>query len=201
MPRTHYLLIIPALAAGLLLAPKGAMAQFVVTGPQSPIAGSLTAWWNHHIPTRFQAHGRFEVHPLTGSEMDAYLQTGDTDAGDNQSSHADDGEIDGVFEDNPARITLRIPTAGDPDMFTFAHEYGHYVWFDLLTKDDRRRYESLYKKQKTAHHLVTRYAATDVEEGFAEAFSFYANEAPILARRDAASYQFLNTWNALAPSL
>ena len=197
-----------ALAAGLFLAPHAARAQIVVTGPVTPTARTLTAWFARHIPARFAARGRFEVRPLSDGEMDAYLRAGDAgqdspdqDLSDqDQSSHDDDGAIDGIFEDNPARITLRVPASGQPDLDTFAHEYGHYVWFNLLSQGDRKRYECLYKKQKAAHHLVTRYAETDVEEGFAEAFSSYANEPPLLRRRDALSFQFLNQWPAILPT-
>jgi hypothetical protein len=181
-------------AGGLLLAPRAAGAQTVVSGPATPASRALAAWLAHHVPARFAARGRFTVYPLGEAAMEAYLRAGDPD--DDSNSHEDDGEIDGVFEDNPPRITLRVPAAGAPDLDTVAHEYGHYVWFDLLSKDDRRRYESLYKKQKAAHRLVTRYAETDVEEGFAEAFAAYANEPARLARRDALSYQFLSHWPA-----
>jgi hypothetical protein len=204
MTRARSLLLVPLLAAGLLLSPHGAGAQLVVTGPATPTARSLTSWFAHHIPARFRARGRFEVRPLNDDEMEAYLRDGEADGdqdhpnqdNQDQSSHADDGEIDGVFEDNPARITLRIPASGRPDLYTFAHEYGHYVWFNLLSQDDKRRYEGIYDKQKARRHLVTRYAQTDVEEGFAEAFSFYANEPPLLLHRDALSYQFLSQWPA-----
>ena len=196
MKRARLLLLVPLLAAGLLLSPHGAGAQIVVTGPVTPTARSLTSWFARHIPARFEARGRFEVHALSDDEMDAYLRSGDADADQDQNSHADDGEIDGVFEDHPARITLRIPASGQPDLYTFAHEYGHYVWFTLLSRNDKKRYASIYKKQKALHHLVTRYAQTDVEEGFAEAFSFYANEPPLLLHRDALSYQFLSQWSA-----
>lgn len=198
MTLSRSVLLVPLLAAGLLLAPHGAAAQIVVPEAPAPISQSLTTWFDHHIPARFGAKGRFEVHPLNNSQMAAYLQDGDPLA--DQNSHADEGEIDGVFEDDPPRITLRIPETGEPDMYTFAHEYGHYVWFTLLTRGDRKRYEAVYKKQKAAHHLVTHYAQTDVEEGFAEAFSFYANEAPLLLKRDAASYQFLTQWPAPSPA-
>ena len=194
---SRLLLLVPLLAAGLLLA-HGASAQLIVTGPPTPAAQALGSWWGQHIPTRYQARGRFEVHPLTDNQMEAYLAEGQPGADPDQNSHTDEGEIDGIFEDNPPRITLRIPDTDPPDMFTFAHEYGHYVWFNLLSKDDRKHYGSLYKKQKAAHHLVTRYAETNAEEGFAEAFSFYANEAPLLLHRDPVSYQFLTQWNRLA---
>jgi hypothetical protein len=180
--------------AGFLVSAPRADAQIVVTGPATPAAHILMAWFAHHLPARLGPHGRFEVTPLTDNVMDDYLRTGDTDQ--DQNSHTDDGEIDGIFEDNPPRITLRLSADGLPDLYTFAHEYGHYVWFDLLSDVDKKRYESVYKKQKAAHHLVTRYASTGLEEGFAEAFSFYANEAPLLRHRDPLSYQFLNQWVA-----
>ncbi len=195
MTRTLSLFIALILAAGLLLTPRGARAQIVVTGPATPTARLLTTWFAHHIPARFAARGRFDVNPLSDAEMEMYLRTGD-DGDQAQSSHADDGEIDGVFEADPDRITLRIPTSGRPDLYTFAHEYGHYVWFNLLSRDDQRRYEGVYRKQKAAHHLVTPYAQTDVEEGFAEAFSFYLNDPALLLRRDALSSQFLSQWPA-----
>lgn len=199
MARARSLFLLLLLAAGLVLSARHAHAQIIVTGPGTPVSRSLTLWFEHHIPTRYQARGRFEVNPLNDDEMEAYLRGGDSDGG--QDSHADDGEIDGIFEENPPRITLRIPISGQPDLYTFAHEYGHYVWFNLLSRDDKKRYEGIYRKQKAAHHLVTRYAATDVEEGFAEAFSFYANEAPLLLHRDALSYQFLGQFAAPVAAL
>lgn len=193
-PLSSSLLLVPLLAAGLLLAPHRAGAQIVVTGPLTPAARSLTAWFPRHIPARFQARERFEVNPLSDAGMSDYLRADDD--GQGQNAHADDGDIDGVFEADPDRITLRIPPSGRPDFYTFAHEYGHYVWFNLLSREDKRRYEGVYKRQKAAHHLVTRYAQTDVEEGFAEAFSFYANDPALLGRRDALSSQFLAQWPA-----
>jgi hypothetical protein len=193
---------IPCLAAGLLLTTRIATAQIpippplIVTGPSSPTSALLTSWFDRQLPSKFRAKEQFEVHPLTESQMASYLQDASGDTQSDPNSHTDDGTIDGIFEDKPPRITLLVPDNGNPDLFTFAHEYGHYVWYDLLTKDDRKRYETVYKKQRVGRHLVTRYAETDVEEGFAEAFSFYALEPPLLRHRDGASYQFLSAWPA-----
>lgn len=173
-----------------------ARAQLDVSAPSPIQARQLATWFEQHMPVRFRAHSRLTVRELTDRDMDAYLKA-DKDPSDNsfQSSGSDDNaEIDGVFEGDPDRIALRLPASGTLDMYTFAHEYGHFVWFHLLSRDDRRRYEGIYNKQRTAHHLVTRYASTDLEEGFAEAFSFYASEAPLLARRDPLSFQFFNQW-------
>lgn len=175
---------------------RPARAQLDVSSPSPAQARQLQAWYEQHMPVRFRAHSRLTVRELSDADMNDYLRA-DQDPSDNSfqsSSGGDNEEIDGVFEGAPDRIALRLPASGNLDMFTFAHEYGHFVWFNLLTRDDRRRYEAIYKQQRGAHHLVTRYAATDLEEGFAEAFSFYASEAPVLERRDPLSYTFLHQW-------
>jgi hypothetical protein len=66
-----------------------------------------------------------------------------------------------------------------------------------MTKNQRAIYRGLYSNQKAAHHLVTDYARESVEEGFAEAFSYYSMEPATLAKRDSASLHFLD---GLAPS-
>lgn len=171
-----------------------------VSAPTTAQARQLQTWYEQHMPLRFRAHSRLAVRELNDQQMDAYLK-GDEDLTDNSydspaNYNGDDGlgDVDGVFEGDPDRIALRLPASGSLDMFTFAHEYGHYVWFNLLSGDDRHRYEAIYKRQRAARHLVTRYASTDMEEGFAEAFSFYVAQAPLLARRDALSYQFFSQW-------
>lgn len=169
-------------------------AQLSVSAPTDAQVRLLQNWYAQHIPARFRARSPFTVRELSEAQMDAYLKGADDGQEDNSSSHAadDTGDIDGVFESDPDRMALRLPDSGSIDMFTFAHEYGHYVWFHLLNGSDRSRYETLYKRQRASHHLVTRYAETDVEEGFAEAFSFFANEPPMLARRDQISFDFLS---------
>lgn len=174
-----------------------AEAQISVSAPSSAQARQMQAWYQHHIPQRFRAHSPLQVRELNDAQMAAYLKGGEDDTGSDsgQMSHtADDGDgdIDGIFESDPDRIALRLLPGTGVDLFTFAHEYGHYVWFHLLGKEDRKRYEAVYNRQRAAHRLVTRYAGTDLEEGFAEAFSFYACEPLMLARRDPQSYQFLN---------
>ena len=173
-----------------------------VAGSPSPTAHALTAWFAQHIPAKFQARGAFEVRPLPDFDMDEYLHGGDSD--DNspnsnaQDSKDDDDEIDGVFVNNPPRIVLRVPESGKLDFYTFAHEYGHYVWFDLLSKGDRKRYEVLYDKQKAAHKLITDYAAESVEEGFAEAFAASVNAPATLLHQDPLSFRFLAAWPKLS---
>lgn len=171
-----------------------------VAGPASPTAHSLSDWFTKHIPPKFQARGPFEVSPLSDFGMDDFLHGGDSDDQTQSNSESpsnaqdEDDEIDGVFVDHPPRILLRIPDSGTIDFDTFAHEYGHYVWFKLLTKGDRKRYEAIYDKQKSAHKLITDYAAESLEEGFAEAFSADINAPAALLHEDPLSYRFLAEW-------
>jgi hypothetical protein len=110
-----------------------------------------------------------------------------------QASDADDDDtIDGIYEDQPSRITLRGSTSPNDLPYTFAHEYGHYTWQAFLTRSDRARYAQVYKHQLKAHHLVTDYAATNLDEGFAEAFSFYIVNRSELDKRDHESCKFLD---------
>jgi len=192
--------------AGLLLLARPSSAQMTVTGPATPTAHALAAWSRQHIPARFQAHDKVEVQALSDAAMDDYLHAdsdSDTDssndANNNDANHDGNSEnsaeeIDGVFTDNPPQITLRVSDPAQIDYATFAHEYGHYVWFDLLTKEDRKRYKTIYERQKAAHRLITSYAAESLEEGFAEAFSADLVTPAALLHQDPLSYQFLSRW-------
>lgn len=182
-------------ASVLLLLPLSPVkAQMTVAGPPTPAAHTLSVWFGQHIPVRFQAREPFEVQPLSDFDMDEYLHGSDEDDTPASNSQSDDDEIDGIFVNHPPRILLRVPESGKIDFYTFAHEYGHYVWFDLLTRDDRKHYAALYSKQKSAHKLITDYAAESVEEGFAEAFAAEVNAPATLLRQDPLSHRFLTTW-------
>ncbi len=183
--------LVPLALAGLLLFGRPATAQIVVNGPpQAPAARALTAWFGRHVPAKFRPRGKFEVKPLSDPEMDDYLHNGD----DGPHSQNDDDEIDGVFVNHPPQIVLRVPERQAVDFYTFAHEYGHYVWFDLLTQGDRRQYKTLYERQKSAHRLITGYAGVSLEEGFAEAFAVSLTDPVTLSRQDPASARFLTRW-------
>jgi len=198
-----------ALLSGLLTATwiqshSTARADIVVDGADPTWNHTIQDWCSQHIPEPFRARDRMQVRLYNDRQMEAYLSPTPDGSGadDRQQQHqsnntgaaSDTSDIDGVFEDSPPRVTLRMSGAAMPDMFTFAHEYGHYVWFDLFTGADRKRYEAIYKRQRNQHHLVTAYASTDLEEGFAEAFSFFIADPVTLTHRDADSGRFLEAW-------
>jgi hypothetical protein len=166
-------------------------ADLSIIGATNKQYNAIEDAFKNHIPARFHTGDAIDVQILSRSAMLAYIKQGEPD--DQSADQSGDDTIDGIYEDGPPTVTLR--SSGDIDdlSFTFAHEYGHYVWQDLLTKSERKRYEQIYDKQRAAHHLVTAYAATELDEGFAEAFSFYAMEPPVLEKRDPLSYRFLAT--------
>jgi len=176
-----------------------ARAEIVVDGSDATWNRVIQDWCSQHIPEPFRTRDRMQVRLYNDRQMDAYLNPAPDNAGEDRQQHqssnaGDTSDIDGVFEDSPPRVTLRMNGDSMPDMFTFAHEYGHYVWFDLFSGADRKRYEAIYKRQRAQHHLVTAYASTDLEEGFAEAFSFFVADPASLNHRDADSGRFLTAW-------
>jgi len=189
-PRFAALVLVASAFALFVFSSRPAHADLSITGASNKQYDVIENVYKSHIPTRFHSSDTITVQVLSRTGMLDYVKEGENDQSADQG---DDDTIDGIYEDGPPTVTLRSTNDSDDFSFTFAHEYGHYVWQDLLTKDERKRYEQIYNKQKAAHHLVTVYAATELDEGFAEAFSFYAMEPPMLQKRDPLSYQFLST--------
>jgi len=162
-------------------------------GPAA-VTQSLTNWYDQNIPAAYKLTCPLLVHEMTEPELIDYINSGSGAHKSKTPTVSNTDDIDGVYDRNPPRIAVEVEN-GRVDNFTFAHEYGHYVWFELMTKADRRAYEAIYKQSRSDRHLVTDYAAVSVDEGFAEAFSFYVNLPQDLQHRDAVSYNFLANWS------
>lgn len=176
------------------ISPSALADEPTIDGPAS-VTQSLTSWYDQNIPSAFRVACPLLVHEMTESALIDYINSGSGAHQSKTSTVSNTDDIDGVYDRNPPRIAVEIEQDGKVDDFTFAHEYGHYVWFELMTKADRRAYEAVYKQSKSDKHLVTDYAAVSVDEGFAEAFSFYVNLPQDLQYRDADSYDFLSNWS------
>jgi hypothetical protein len=116
---------------------------------------------------------------------------------DSPEEDEDDTDIDGCYqnggEKQPVRIFLRETLRGEEAALVFLHEYGHYVWDELLTRSQQRAYVRLWHEQKRTERLITDYAETSPEEGFGEAFSYFLRQPNALRRVDARSARFLQT--------
>lgn len=182
-------LLILASVSSSLISPMRARADLEITGASTSQRDTLQSIFNNHIPARFRTKDEIDVQVFDRQAMLDYIHEGEP--ADQSADQAGDDTIDGIYEDGPPTVTLRSTPNLDDLSFTFSHEYGHYVWQDLLTKAQHKEYAAIYYKERAAHHLVTAYAATELDEGFAEAFSFYAMAPPILQKRDPLSYRFL----------
>ena len=112
---------------------------------------------------------------------------------DNHNSDLADGEyVEDEDSDEPPTIRLADTLDEVNSSLVFAHEYGHFVWNDKLTRAQRRAYRHLWLRQMRAGHLVTNYASDSPEEGFAEAFSYFLQKPDQLKRKDMESWRFLN---------
>lgn len=88
-------------------------------------------------------------------------------------------ELDGWYSD----CTHTIPRTPDAELWVVSwpdnsprrcedalcHEYGHYIWFRMLTHEEQEAYEALWKSEAPFYY-ASDYAATNAKEGFAEAF-------------------------------
>jgi len=123
---------------------------------------------------------------LNDREMNAYLARASGAANIRYDA------IDGVYDDDLSTIALRLTSPNDDVSATFAHEYGHFVWQRIFTKDQRKRYEQDYKAELRARNLISTYAAVSLEEGFAETFSAYVLTPSTVAVKCPASCRCLD---------
>jgi len=191
--KAHQLLIklFLALSIGAVLAlipGRSAVASItIVGGTDSERAAIQTAYTS--IPLCCSQSCSICVRILADSDMDSYLQAC---AASESEKLVDASAVDGLFQNTASTITLRESDASSLSA-TFAHEFGHYVWLNVLSKSQRVQFSRLYKKQQTSHTFVTSYAAVSPQEDFAEAFSFYCLQKPLLSSKDSGSCCFLST--------
>lgn len=129
---------------------------------------------------------RVAVRLLDDQAMDARLQAA---AHSQRLVNAD--AVDGFYQNACPTITLRVSSPTADVSATFAHEYGHYVWMNVLSAKQRDQYRKIYDTQRSAHRLVSQYAAVSVDEGFAEAFAAYIHDYSGLCQRDSLSCCYL----------
>lgn len=122
----------------------------------------------------------------------------------NRDEAHDDSLVDGCYEsggpheDDFPTITLRDSLSSEERNLVFTHEYGHFVWDEILTDRQRDRYARLWRDLKRAGRLVTEYAGDSEEEGFAECFAYSLRKPGLLQHRSPEAAQFLR---ALAAEL
>lgn len=79
----------------------------------------------------------------------------------------------GLYYNFPPRIYVDAGVSGDLWNHVCVHEYGHFVWFRLMTMEERAEYVEVWEILKKFDALPTPYSRVHPDEGFAEAFTFY----------------------------
>ncbi len=178
---------IAILLVGCGFGPSSARADVAIAGGTDAQRMAIAAVYDS-LPACCKSDFRVAVVLMTASALDRYVRNGLDPV---SARMLNVSSIDGVYENPAPTITLRSDGDCATLCQTFAHEYAHCLWQRRLTRDQQRDYTRLYASQKAARHLVTPYAATSVEEGFAEAYSFFVTAPATLAHRDSASSAFL----------
>ena len=190
-----------ALAASLLI-----LLVFVLSGWPAcatlriTIGSPHASLWQRiydQIPEVFKSHSSVLIKEVSDEEMEDLVGEHERDLQHNGSSQ---GVVDAFYQsaqserDPTPSITIRRALPEYSAQFIFTHEYGHFVWYEKLSRSQRSEYKRIWREQKRAGSLVTRYAGEDEYEGFAEAFAFYLRSPAKLRRIDAESWHFLNAF-------
>lgn len=172
--------------------PASASLRVVGEGPRAALWQRLY----DALPAPWKTERTLLVQELTDAEMAAFLaRVGGNGSADRAES---DSTVDGCYQKSGrtkgevGTIRLCRRLEGAQAELVFAHEYGHFIWDQKLVKAQRARYKTLWRQQKRAGHLVTKYAGEDVEEGFAEAVAYFLRQPATLQERDPESYRFFS---------
>ena len=157
------------------------------------------AFWRRtysQLPAAWKAHDVVYVREVTDEDMDRFVEKFE---GPNSK---DNSIVDGCYqasvahEDVAGQITLRQSLRGENAALVFTHEYGHYIWSNLLTSADRAWYHRVWRDQKRNNSLITEYAGESDEEGFAEAFAYYIRKPSKLRHVDGRSFAYMTEMQA-----
>jgi hypothetical protein len=166
--------------------------------------GPRASFWRtiyDKFPKAWKSGRPLVVREVSDREMDRLVAQ--TENGDDQDQN-DDSVVQGFYDrgkrdSDPDSITMRASLKSEEAGFVFTHEYGHMIWDEVLTRNDRREYGRIWTEQHRRHRLVTEYAADSVEEGFAEAIAAWMRTPEKLKRRDMDSWQFVDDLAHLNP--
>lgn len=196
LPRVRFLFrsLLPLLFVSLAITPSR-------TTVRAERETGRSAVWNRlyeALPSVWKTRQTVIVREVSDREMDD-LTRDDSRSGfsnsPDRSESEDEGEIEGFYEYSPRRgapvITLRSSLSSGEAEFVFTHEYGHFVWENILSDDQCDAYFRLWSRQRHNRSLVSDYARDSVEEGFAEAFAHLLRRPERLHKRDARSETFL----------
>lgn len=157
--------------------------------PQAKVWRKLYA----EIPEKWRTAREIVVEEVSGAELKRIAaEDEDTEARDEES---DETDIDGCYQNSgikePIHIFIRETLRGEAAELVFLHEYAHFIWDEFVTPDEQEIYTKVWREQRRNKRLVTQYASTSVEEGFADALSYALRKPKYLKQRDPRSARFM----------
>jgi hypothetical protein len=147
------------------------------------------------FPEAWKSRAVVVVREVSDREMNRLVRERE----EGESRDSDDNEVQGFFEYSGPRedvptIVLRESLQLEDASFVFTHEYGHFIWEEKLSEQERDDYFQIWNRQRRNRRLVSQYANDSVAEGFAEVFAHYLRKPARLHKRDSLSEQFLEDW-------
>ena len=127
------------LMSGSLL-PPAARADLALTGGTPAQQGQIQSVFSS-MPPRCHTTCRVCVSLLGDQAMDACLRMC---AAAHAQRLVNADAVDGFYQDPLTTITLRTSSPTTDVSATFAHEYGHYVWMNVLSPAQREQYRNVY---------------------------------------------------------
>lgn len=148
------------------------------------------------LPSCWKSDRAITVRELPSAEMAALITR---NGGRVSPSRIGNGiGVDGCYQKdcnsktNAGTICLCL-NQGTQAELVFAHEYGHFIWDEKLTKAHRASFKRLWQKETRAGRLITKYAGENVEEGFAEVVAYFLRQPDDLYQREPESLLFLQS--------
>lgn len=85
---------------------------------------------------------------------------------------------------NGSLIILVGHSSAELEEYVVTHEYGHHVYFELLTKNEREWWTLQWFKEAVNGNLPTNYSYSNSHEGFAEVFAGYVHRDSKVSKED-----------------
>lgn len=192
--RTNQLIRVGAVSLFLMFSTlvnqsKVASADVIINAPQ--VNSDLIQRWYDYIPNAWKGERHIIVVEYDNRRMDSVVREKVS------GLFARESTIDGIYVSDmirryrPSYIYLRKKAKKSETAASFVHEYGHYVWNEVLTKRERDTFSRRWDNDAEIFDTYCHYSTDSPEEAFAESFSYFIRMPWVVRSKDPVTYKFL----------